>query len=410
MKKICFLMETPFTLGGEQRVVSIMSNLLVEKGYDVSIMCTNMTVIRDNTLYNLSDKVKIDYLDGYNNKHFLKLRIKRDILNQENLKTGKYKNSLLMQKFINCDILTTFLLKRKIDKEKYDVVISLGIYNKILAGVSPYVKAKTVGWQHSSSERYFNFKGEWFYNQDKYTKYMLDRFDEYVVLTNKDKQYIKKKFKKDVIVINNPKSIISSEVTDLKNKSFLAVGRFVPVKNFSGLIDIFREFHKVNKDWNLKIVGDGYLKDEYIKKIKKYRLSKYIKVVDYTKDIGKEYLSSSIYLMSSIQEGWGMVMSEAIEFGLPIISYDITSAPEMIKDGYNGYIIKDYNNEEYLNKMLELSSNENMLKEFSENSRKFSNSKSDDLIIKKWIKLFNEDKKEYAKEKDLLPANAKLAK
>ena len=410
MKKICFLMETPFSHGGEQRVVSLLSNLLVEKKYDVSILCTDMTIPRDNSLYNLNEKVNIDYLDGYNNKFYKKIRIKRDLLNQNNLKTGKYKNNLFMQKFINCDLLTTYLLRRKINKEKYDIVISLGIYNKLLARVSPYIKAKTIGWQHSSSERYFNFKGEWFYNQDKYTKYMLNRFDEYVVLTNNDKQYIKRKFKKDVTIINNPKSIISNEVTKLDNKTFIAVGRFVPIKNFSGLIDIFKEFHKVNKDWKLKIVGDGYLKDEYIRKIKDYKLSRYIKIINYTKHIEKEYLSSSIYLMSSIQEGWGMVMSEAIEFGLPIISYDITSAPEMIKDEYNGYIIKDYNNKEFLNKMIDLSTNSELLKKFSENSRKFSISKSDDLIIKKWIKLFNEDKKQYEKEKGLLQTSVNLAK
>ena len=384
MKKICFFMETPFTHGGEKRVVSILSNLLIKKGYDVSIMCTNMEVIRDNSLYNLDEKVKICYLDGYNNKWFLKIRKKRDKLNVINLTTGKYKNSLFMQKFINCDLLTLFLLKRKINKEKFDVVISLGMYNKILVRVSHLVKAKIIGWQHSSSERYFNLKNEWFYNQDKFTRYMLKKFDEYIVLTNEDKKYIKDKFNEDVIVINNPKSIKSDKVTDLNNKYFLAVGRFVPIKNFLGLIDIFKEYHKINKEWKLRIVGDGYLKDAYIEKIKEYKLSKYIEIIDYTTEISKYYLDSSIYLMSSLQEGWGMVMSEAIEFGLPIISYDITSAKEMIVDNYNGFIVEKYDSNEYLNKMLELSQNSEKLKKFSENSRKLSINKDDRYILEKW--------------------------
>ena len=189
--KICFILETPFTHGGEQRVVSIISNHLYEQGYDVSIMCTDMTVIRDNSLYNLNENIKIDYLEGYNNKYVKKIRKRRERMNKANLEKGKYKDSLFIQKFINCDLITAYLLKRKIEKEKYDVVISLGIYNKILARVSKYVSAKTIGWQHSSSERYFEYEGEWFYNQDKYVKYMINNLDSYVVLTNKDREYIK---------------------------------------------------------------------------------------------------------------------------------------------------------------------------------------------------------------------------
>lgn len=386
MKKICFLIPTPFSYGGEQRVVTIVSNLLIKKGYDISILCTDMTYPINYDLYNLDRKVKIDYLDGYNNKYVLKFRVKRDQMNIENLNTGKYKNSLLMQKFINCDLIITYLLIRKITKEKYDCVISLGIMNKLLARVSKHVKAKTIAWQHSSSERYFNLKGEWFYNQEKYCKYMFKKVDDYVVLTNKDKQYIKEKFNVEVSVINNPKSILSNKVTNLKNKYFLAVGRFVPVKNFEILIDMFNGFHAMNKKWHLRIVGSGELKETYLKKIKKYKLEKYIEIIDYTVDIEKYYLSSSIYLMTSLQEGWGMVMGEAIEFGLPIISFDITSASEMIKDYFNGYIIEKYDQNKYIERMLELANDEKKLKRFSKNSKKLSNKKSNDKIIDKWIK------------------------
>ena len=407
--KICFILETPFTHGGEQRVVSIISNHLYEQGYDVSIMCTDMTVIRDNSLYNLNENIKIDYLEGYNNKYVKKIRKRRERMNKANLEKGKYKDSLFIQKFINCDLITAYLLKRKIEKEKYDVVISLGIYNKILARVSKYVSAKTIGWQHSSSERYFEYEGEWFYNQDKYVKYMINNLDSYVVLTNKDREYIKNRFDENVIVINNPKSIISNKTTDLSNRYFIAVGRFIPVKNFLTLIEIYKNFYKQNKRWKLKIVGDGYLKNEYLKRIKQYGLTKQVEIVDYTNDISKEYLSSSIYLMSSLQEGWGMVMGEALEFGLPIISFDITSAPEMIVDGYNGYIVKKYDKKEYMNKMLELANDEDKLRKFSKRSKKLSKQKNDSLIIEKWISLFSSKEYAYGEDK-MLEKSVKIAK
>ena len=124
MKKICFFMATPFTKGGEQRVVSILSNLLIENSYDVTIMCTDMTAVRNNSLYNLSEKVKIDYVKGFNNKYVIKIRNKRYKLYKENLISGKYKNSLSIQKFINCDPITQFLLVNAFNKEEFDYVIS----------------------------------------------------------------------------------------------------------------------------------------------------------------------------------------------------------------------------------------------------------------------------------------------
>ena len=150
----------------------------------------------------------------------------------------------------------------------------------------------------------------------------------------------------------------------------------------------------MNKEWKLRIIGDGYLKDEYIKRIKKYRLSKYIEIIDYTPNSDKYYLDSSIYLMSSFHEGWGMVISEAIEFGLPVISYNITSAPELIIDNYNGFIVERYDEKAFLDRMIELSSDKKLLKKFSKNSKIFSESKDDSYIIDKWLEVFD-DKIEY---------------
>ena len=401
MKKVCFFMGTPFSLGGEQRVVSIISNLLVESGYDVTIMCTDKDTPRNNKLYNLSDKVNIDYVRGYNNKYVKKIRQKRYDMYIDNLNSGKYKNNLMIQKFINCGFVMKMLLINAFNKNNFDYVISLSsTYNCMLACVSDKINAKTIGWQHSCCERYFGLKGERHYNQDKFSKYMFKKLDAYIVLTKNDQKWLKNKFNINSIVINNPKSIISNKVTDLKNKTFLAVGRFTNVKNFSMLIDMFNEYHKTNKEWKLILLGEGELKDEYVKKIKEYKLQKYIKIKKFTDNVSKYYLNSSIYLMSSLYEGWGMVLGEAIEFGLPIISFNITSASEMIKNNYSGYIIKNYDFDNYVECMHKLSENKDLLKEFSINSKKISDTMQNDDVLKLWTKLFR--KVDAPKEKVLI--------
>ena len=390
MNKICFFMETPFTKGGEQRVVSIISNLLVQKGYDVSILCTDLITKEDYNLYNLSKKVKIKYVEGYNRRRYVELSKIRTKMYSYNLRTGRFKHSLLLQKIMNCDPFTRRLFIKRINRENFDYIVSLStIYNTILATISKKLNCKTIGWQHSSSDRYFGLEGTRQYNQDKFSKYMFKRLDAYIVLTEFDKKWIKNKFNADVTVINNPKSIISDVTSNLKNKKFLAVGRFDPVKNYLELIDMFNKFHKVNKEWKLQIVGEGYLKDEYLKKIKEYNLEDFVEIKDYTNDISKYYLDSSIYLMSSLYEGWGMVMGEAIEFGLPIIAFNVASAKEMIKNKKNGFIVKKHNEKKYVKHMLELANNNEKLKEFSKNSKELSNNKSNDFITDKWICFLN---------------------
>lgn len=390
MKKVCFFMATPFTLGGEQRVVSIISNSLIESGYDVTIMCTDMSAIRNNKLYNLSEKVKIGYVRGFNNKIVKRIRSKRWDMYYENLKTGKYKNNLSALKFINCDFITQMLLVNTFNKEDFDYVISLStIYNTMLACISDKLNAKTIGWQHGSFEQSFLQKDKGHYNQNKFTKYMFKKLDKYVVLTQHDKKLIKQKFNENVLVINNPKSMTSNKVTNLENKQFLAVGRFSEEKNFSLLIDMFNEYHKINKEWKLAIVGEGELKEEYNKKIKEYNLQKFVSIKKFTNKISKHYLNSSVYLMSSFYEGWGMVIGEAIEFGLPVISFDISSAPEMIKDGYNGYIVNKNSLNKYVDSMIKISSDETLLKEFSQNSKIFSSNFDNKIVIKRWIDMFN---------------------
>lgn len=387
-KKICFFMATPFTRGGEQRVVSIVSNLLVEAGYDVTILCTDSKTPVDNSLYNLSDKVNIRYVDGYNGKYVSNMRQKRHKLYLENLTTGKYKDNFIKQKlFINCDLITRLLLIRAFRKGKYDYIVSVASeYNMMLACVSRMIKAKTIGWQNGCFERYFDTPLDRHYNQDKFSRYMFKRLDAYVVLTKHDKKCLKKKFGVDTTVINNPKTFVSEQVSKLDNKQFLAVGRFKPVKNFSGLIDNFNEFHKHNKKWKLVIIGEGELEGEYKKKIKEYGFSDFVKIKKYTKNILKCYLESSVYLMNSLVEGWGMVIGEAMECGLPVISTNISSAPELIKDGQDGFIVK--NDKEFIEKMLLLAKDGKLLKKMAKNAKEASDKRKNKNTLKCWIKLF----------------------
>ena len=106
-----------------------------------------------------------------------------------------------------------------------------------------------------------------------------------------------------------------------------------------------------------------------------------------TKEEIKNYmLNSNLFLMASETEGLPMVLLEALSYGLPCIVYDIENGVrDIIEDSYNGFIIKNRNEEEYVNRINHLLSNESELKQFGKNARESINNFTKEEVVKKWL-------------------------
>ena len=77
----------------------------------------------------------------------------------------------------------------------------------------------------------------------------------------------------------------------------------------------------------------------------------------FTTNIAQEYLSASVYVMSSHYEGFGMVLIESASYGLPAIAFDIATGPsDIILDSHTGYLVADEDLEAYAGKLVELMS------------------------------------------------------
>ena len=239
--KIAFIMPTPFSLGGEQRVVTVVCNILTDLGYEVSIICTDSKVKENRNMYKLNEKVNILFTE---NKitFFGKIRRKlRKSLLLINRNYGILKKCLFMLKFIN----TNNELEREIIEinAKYNFDVLIGVadrYSILLSNISGKIKAKTIGWQHSCYQSYFATKGMHFYNEEKLVKYMFRNLDNYIVLSNLDREKIENKFNFQCKTIYNPKSFELTNTSNLQNKVFLAVGRLEVVKGFDMLIEAYK--------------------------------------------------------------------------------------------------------------------------------------------------------------------------
>lgn len=364
-RKVCFLVNDIFSLGGVQRVVSVIANSLC-KDYDITILCIGNNVEVNRTTYNLDERIKVDVKSDILKVNIIKkiiYKIAKVINERTNIFQHNKKNILSEIYFPKC---IREKLYNHLNSSDFDIVIGVeGNFSLLLATISDMLDCKTMGWQHNSYDAYLKNKNKYHWKQDCLFKKYLPKLDRYIVLTNYDKRMYKKEMDIDCIVINNPKSFISNEKSKLINKQFLAAGRFNYQKGFDLLIESFNEFAKHNDDWNLVIVGEGEEKDKIIKLINKYNLQNRIQIDNFTDNIQKYFLQSSILLLPSRWEGMPMIVLESMEMGVPVISYDISACTQLIKNNCEGILVDKYNTKQFAQGMNELSSSYKKRKEMS---------------------------------------------
>jgi len=101
------------------------------------------------------------------------------------------------------------------------------------------------------------------------------------------------------------------------------------------------------------------------------------------------YAASDIVVVPSLQEAFGLVVSEAMACGKPVIGTNVGGIPDQIIDGYNGFLVRPRNSAEIAEKILWLISNPKEAKRMGTNGRKMAEEKFDlDKRIDKIIKLY----------------------
>jgi len=384
MKKIAFLMATPFTCGGEQRVVTKIANLFLEKDYEVSIICTCKSK-HDYSLYGLNKNIEIIDLSkkSFLSKVFIRTNNKIRKINSHTRFLENFPE--LIKK-----IYFTPAFRKKIintlNEKNFDYVVGVASeYSLFLATYKNEINSKIIGWQHSTYEAYFERKGRRMYGEKKlFTKY-CHNFYRYVVLMNSDKNEIEKNFNIKCERIFNTLSFDSAEPSKLNNKKFIWFGRYNYIKGIDLLIDSYKKYREMGGTWDLELIGDGKLKENIIQLVKKYNLEKNITFIGFTKDIQKYLKEASILVFPSRYEGFGLTLTESMQHGLPAICYDLSPFRE-ISEGYNSCIfVKTYDTITFAKEMLKLTNSPEQLKQMSMQALKNTEKFTGEKIISQWI-------------------------
>jgi glycosyltransferase involved in cell wall biosynthesis len=266
----------------------------------------------------------------------------------------------------------------------------------IIIKTSHHLGIKTVMESHTKGEtvtiarkfKYNNYLFILFSIWDNHIMKSLKHCNYIVTLTKHDIPFWKN-YSQRIEVIPNMLTITPKMVSDYGAKRVISAGRYMSEKGFDRLLKAWNLIKKDFCDWELYIFGNGD-RLPYQKIVDQLQLGGTVHLMPATKDIAEEFSKSSIYVMSSRYEGFGLVLAEAMSCGLPCISFDCPYGPrEIITDGEDGFLAEDGNIEDLAKKIERLMSNVELRKNMGTKAIQNISRYKPETIMAQWINLFN---------------------
>lgn len=218
---------------------------------------------------------------------------------------------------------------------------------------------------------------------------IVRRFDSFVVLTEEDKGYWGDLPNISVI----PNAAITSEArrSGCSAHRVIAVGRLDYQKGFDRLIEAWSIVKKDSEysDWHLDIFGQGEWKGMLEDMINRKGLSDSAMINQPTNNISEEYSKSSMIVMTSHYEGFGMVLVEAMLCGVPAIAFNCKCGPkDIIDDGRNGLLVPEGNVTALAEAMKKLMRDEGLRQRMGAEALKIRDKYSEEKVMDSWVRLF----------------------
>ena len=371
--RIVYCTPALYFAGGMERVLTMKANYFAEHfGYDVTIILTDGK--EKPIFYPLSDKVKVINLD----------------IGFEELWTCSFLKKIFF--YLKIQHLYKKLLNRELMRIRPDITVSMlrreiNFINDIQDG------SKKIGEIHINRANFRNFEGNnalknlfsKFWMNSLLSK--LQRLDRFVVLTEKDKEaWVELK---NVCVIPNPLSFTSTRRSTLSEKRIIAVGRYCHEKGYDLLLKAWVIVQNRTTDWRLEIFGEGD-RTQYEEMVDTLNLDRHRCVLNgRSSRIQDEFLNSSLSVCSSKFEGFGLVITEAMACGLPVVSFDCPWGPRaIISDGEDGMLVENGNVDKLAEALVQMIQNPKQRKAMADKAIENVQRFSIDQIAGQWKSLF----------------------
>lgn len=367
MKKIIIVSDR-FGMGGLERVTSLIGNRLSDKNQVLFF-----SISEERPFYQLNAPISF-----YKNQSF-----------REKIAFFFFR---VIRKFSLNIFNRNIVFLKKPEKQIFKKIVHYNIDTIVLTGWSilfaTYYHNRFPGttiilWMHNSYKVYFE---DYFLHYKGKLISSMNNANKVVALTEEDKNGFGS-FSKNVIKISNPITLENNQhFSILKNKTISITCRYaIEHKGLDYLVQIAK---LIPDDWKIAVAGSGSPEEvkEFEALISKAGVTdKFIlRGALSGDDLLKHYQESSIYVMTSRWEGLPLVLTEAMSFGLPIISFENSGANEVLENGKYGILVEQGNVEEFsrqLNRMIE---SKELREEYSKKSLERVKDFSIEKIIKQW--------------------------
>lgn len=174
-----------------------------------------------------------------------------------------------------------------------------------------------------------------------------------------------------------------------RSKNAIFAGRFDLQKDFGSLVKVWTLVQKRYPDWILNVYGNGVLKPYFEDIVSQRQL--HIVIHPAVPDIFEKYLDSSMLLMTSLYEPFGLVLVESMSCGLPVVAFNCPYGPaDIIQDGKNGFLVEDRNVGAFADKVCQLIEDDNLRSEMGQFAIQSSQRYKAENIMPQWIDLFEQ--------------------
>ena len=287
----------------------------------------------------------------------------------DQLKELGFKAVIFSQKRINP--MSIFKIGRYLKDNNFNLLVSQGtVANFYARKISFIYKVPNLVTVHSNqADDYSNLLVRYAYKIiDRTTRSPTKKYlavSDYLKL-----QMLKSGLSKDKItVVYNGLKFPEPNPKAHKGLIIGSVGRLHPVKGYDLLIRALAKLP--NKNIQLKIAGVGKDLEKLKNLARELGIDDKVKFVGFKKDIYKFLNSLDIYIQSSVNEGFGLAVIEAMSQRLPIIVTPVGSLKEIVKDGKTGIISKDSWPDSLADAISNYIENPKLAKNISKNARNY---------------------------------------
>ena len=183
--------------------------------------------------------------------------------------------------------------------------------------------------------------------------------------------------------------------SELSSKRIISIGRYAYDKGNDLLLQAWAIIEKQNPDWTLDFYGNGN-REPYQKQMVELGVDQQrCHLFGPVADVKKEYLSSSVFVLPSRFEGFGLVIIEAMACGVPVVAFDCENGPRsIITDGENGFLIPPFDISLFAEKVMLLMKDQELRFRMGTNAQKTASQYEIDRIGQQWKRLFDELKQQ----------------